>query len=530
MTYTVPVEEAIDRSTVKQDVFNIFRSRGIKTPQELDFFFIEYLGITIPKKKICPNHMAPFDIICDIYFNKPSISLWISSRGSGKTYLLSNLDIAHLTTKKNFDIIHSAAIQYQSERAYEYFSKSLKEENIQKILDGEPTRNKTTTLNDSSLSLITMTWQGTNSPHVPLLVIDEVELIKDWSLIQEALCIPQSSSEYRAQTTMMSTRKWDNGIVQRIVDESEERNIKVYESCIFEVLEKCTRECFDNSIYLKFNKEGNCPAYSKKNIRNDGTVEEKIICGGKAHECEGFYKIDDFVDKTVQLDVETIDAQYLCNKPVGYKGAHVFEMIKGIQIGNWKMFKYCTGYDRPLVEWKRIAGVDFESVFVYAMAAIEPLTGRMWVYQEYYNDADRHGMATLEEHAGRIQNLDNWSPLVKAWADASAKQEIYELKKKGVPSTKSPKKSLRTSVDLVRTKLKINEVLGTPMLIFIEEEVPEVIKSMSEWGFLRNKDGTVDYDNYDSENDHGADVIRYMNIGYHTRSELTVGRIKGLYG
>ena len=517
--------QTTEREQVKYDIFHLLCERGIRTPQELDFFFREYLELNLPKKRICSNHLSPFEIICDIFFSQPPMSLWISSRGSGKTRTLANLDTIMLLTKPDYNIIHSAAIQAQTNQAYNYFLASHKYKGIKDMVDGDPTRDKTKFLNQSQISLITMTYQGTNSPHVPYLAVDEIELIRDWGILQEAFCIPQThrfnGTQYKSQTVMMSTRKWDDGIVSRIVEEAKTRNIRVYESCVYEVLEKCTRQCFADPTY------GDCPVYTKK---NEHGIE--FGCQGLAHQCEGFYTIDDFIEKFIQLDYETIETQILCRKPVGYKGAYVYGnlMNDGVQIVDWRFFKDATGYDRPPAEWKRIAGVDFESVFGYGMAAIEPMNGRRWVYSEYYWDGTKRGLRLLEEHSRYIREQPNWNRNVRAFCDPSAKQEIFELNRKGVPCVKCTSGEIRMGVDEVKSLLQLDDTLKTPKLLFIQEEVPNLIRDMKGWTFFRDKDGNVDYDNYGSEDDHGADIVRYMNYGYKNRNRVFAKRGKNLYG
>lgn len=151
-----------EREQVKYDIFHLLCERGIQTPQELDFFFREYLELNLPKKRVCSNHLSPFEIICDIFFKQPPMSLWISSRGSGKTRTLANLDTIMLLTKPDFNIIHSAAIQAQTNQAYNYFLASHKYKGIKDMVEGDPTRDKTRFINQSQISLITMTYQGTN--------------------------------------------------------------------------------------------------------------------------------------------------------------------------------------------------------------------------------------------------------------------------------------------------------------------------------------------------------------------------------
>ena len=64
----------------------IVLSRPPKTDDELYELVKALWGVTIPRHKVCPDHVAPFEVFADAYFRRgPSISLWLGSRGlSGK--------------------------------------------------------------------------------------------------------------------------------------------------------------------------------------------------------------------------------------------------------------------------------------------------------------------------------------------------------------------------------------------------------------------------------------------------------------
>jgi hypothetical protein len=49
-------------------------------------------GVKIPRVKFCPDHDAPFDFICDYFFDKFQLPIVLANRSGGKTYDFAVLD------------------------------------------------------------------------------------------------------------------------------------------------------------------------------------------------------------------------------------------------------------------------------------------------------------------------------------------------------------------------------------------------------------------------------------------------------
>lgn len=67
--------------------------------EELWYFIQAIWGISIPKTKVCPDHVAPFTAFADAYFGRSPIAIWEASRGfGGKSATLAILCLTEALT------------------------------------------------------------------------------------------------------------------------------------------------------------------------------------------------------------------------------------------------------------------------------------------------------------------------------------------------------------------------------------------------------------------------------------------------
>lgn len=523
----------------KREIFQSFIGREITSREQFAWFVKTFLGFDIPSKTICSNHYSTLDVLWSFYHDRPRLALWISNRGSGKTRGMSMLNIVEMLTRDDYEINHSAAIQSQALRAYNYFRQYNRNPLIASQLSGPPTQGKTDMINGSRLETIVATWSGVNSPHVPTLRLDEVELIKDFKLLEEALYIPQSNKNYNASVVLASTRKWEAGIVQRLVDEAADRGIRVYTTCIFEVLEPCERMCLADPKY------GDC--YGMQLNQNT----QEAYCGGKAHQSEGFYRIDDFLNLLQHNSDEGLDAQVFCRSPHSAKGPRVLGIDKNLHLVDWSYFQKMTGKVRPPVDdknWRWLGGLDFGVVFVFSLIVLDPYD-RAWVVGEYYHDANdikTGGPRLLRDHYKGILQIphlpmenDKPSPKIMVWPDPSGNQEILELWQLGMPIirqkvsgrpviTLGKYNDLAMGVNELKTRLKVDPILNSARLLFVQEACPQISRESEAWCHPVDKDGKPLFDEY-GDDDHGPDSIRYPLYGLRYQRRIVAKRAKGLY-
>ena len=331
----------------------------------------------------------------------------------------------------------------QASKVYKYFIRIHKHPSIGGLNKKPPTRTETLYKNGSNLQVVTGSVKGLNSPHPQKARIDEVELM-EWDVLQEGLSMCVSSDTVMGQNTFLSTRKYDSGTFQRLLDESSDKGMKVYSWCIWEILETCTRLCKGDP------KHGDCRVWG--------------ACQGLAHHCSGYYKISDWVDKATLLNKDVLDAQWFNLKPstealvygefwrkdVHMKGGEAEP--EGANVVIMSAIDFGSSPGHPFVYQK--AYVDYSDM-VRAMEEVEP--GRelaykltFWVFYEY-----RSGSATMAQHAEMITSSPHYQEGEIIFADPSAKQsriDLYELYR---VETYAAINSVEDGIDLLRSHLEV---------------------------------------------------------------------------
>ena len=287
----------------------------------------------------------------------------------------------------------------------------------------EPTRRISVYNNDSLTEVITGSMKGFNGPHPAKVRIDEVELM-DWDVLQQGLSMSQSKKLENGKTIMaqncfFSTRKTDAGTMQRLLDiaKTDTRKIggfKVYKWCIWEILEKCKRDCKKDKVY------GDCP------------IEH--ICKGKAKNCDGFYSLDDFIDKAYSMDKDTLDAEWFNKKPSTQIVVYGNYWDREKQVIPRKPHKgevfysgvidFGAGPGHPFVYQEYVCEI---SKFKREIEETEPgelIRNKIKFFLNYEYRSDG---ASMDTHARKIKDSPNYRSMQVMFADPSAKQERIDL-------------------------------------------------------------------------------------------------------
>lgn len=81
-----------------------------------------------------------------------------------------------------------------------------------------------------------------NSEHVPMLFIDEVDVIQDPRALKEAKMIPSVFKDYFPMTVYLSTRKFAGGLMEKTLEETISAGGKVFKWNIIDVTERISLE------------------------------------------------------------------------------------------------------------------------------------------------------------------------------------------------------------------------------------------------------------------------------------------------
>lgn len=304
------------------------------TPPQLQDYLKEKLNLEIPTEAICTGHDAPFSFISDCFFEKIQNCIVIAPRNGGKTINAAALEFIEAQLKPGCESAHLGAIMAQAKRAYKYIRKWSYQyiEQIEKTIKEE-----TKFLNGSIIEIIPGTITGVNSPHPNKATIDEFELLP-WEIFEEAGSMSKSSNKIKAALRLLTTRKSSHGNAQTMISEAEVRGFRLYKWCIFEVMTKCehAKSC------------SSCPYAKHTSFKSDGTkITWPEVCRGtkedgsfrltqgKAKKSNGYFLLEDVLQKFLLLSWEVFDAQWLCNRPERYDAVfHEFDFDRNT-ITNW---------------------------------------------------------------------------------------------------------------------------------------------------------------------------------------------------
>lgn len=309
-----------------------------KDDEQLHRFIQNIFGFVIPRNKTCPDHCAPFDFVADSFYDRTSKFLVIANRNGGKTQNFGILNALDALCKKHCEIGSVGAIEDQAKKCYKYTVDIVKKPYFKKLLAKDPMISSTLLNNGSEITILPGTMSGVNGPHPQRTNFDEVELTQ-WKILMEFMSMAKSTKQVPSCVRITSTRKFSHGPMQRLINEKDERGFKMYMWCIWETIEPCSDErsgIVPTDIAIpdaKGEKVSIIRVFSKstedfgktypidvirKNRENyTGCLACPLVeaCQTKAKHSDGYYTINDAIDKFTGMDRATWDAQWECKKP-----------------------------------------------------------------------------------------------------------------------------------------------------------------------------------------------------------------------
>ncbi len=504
------------------------------TDEELHDIILIYFGFHIPRNKVCGHHCAPFDFVADAFFERVDDCIVMANRNGGKTqnFGINNaLDI----TFKGAEVVSVGAIEEQAKKCYAYSSQCMRSEGFKDYLEDNLVT-KTTTKTGGMLSVLAGTRSAVNGPHPAKANLDEVELMA-WDVLQEAMSMPKSSPKAKAALRITSTRKFSYGPMQRLLDEAKERGLKVYQWCIWEVIEPCQDERSGTVPvtldYLPYGAKDKSERRQVEVLTKDESLRGQTfrlenlqahfgtgkfsgcldcplveVCQTKAKRSDGYYSLEDTIKKFSNLDRSVWDAQWECNKP-GREGL-VYPSFSEEE--NVKPFIVQPG-------WRVYAGQDFgfSNPCVALFLAIDP-EENVYVFHEEYDTQTPITSLCENKYKGLKERFN-----VQGWfCDTEAPDSIatMNLPSYGLGAQKAYSKAVDKGINVVRY------FILTPngqRKLFIHPNCKQLIQDMNTYHY---KEGTdkPEKDKPDS-GDHGPDALRYVLVSLfpHLLEELEGG-------
>lgn len=229
----------------------------LNNARELRDWMDTFLDIRFPMGVVYPTSThGPIEAAWRIYElmktgqsqDVPEIVL-LSSRDSYKTLVASAIEVLCLIHFR-ISIAHAAAILSQSEKAVSYANGFFNKLSPYLIGNGwvKTSENKTKiewrtdTGENIYLRVLVMTRKGMNSEHLPMLFMDEIDLIQDPGALEEAKMVPSVYKHYFPLTVSLSTRKYAGGLMEKKIKEAQRANGEILRWNILDITERITLE------------------------------------------------------------------------------------------------------------------------------------------------------------------------------------------------------------------------------------------------------------------------------------------------
>lgn len=283
------------------------------TDDEALFQWVQaYLQFKIPRVAVCKNHVAPFQFIADVFFERETNVIVLANRSGGKTRDLSILNHLNSIHKPLFEIANIGAVKEQALKGFSYLKEYADKEWFNQDVVYSIMR-ETRYRNGSTVQVLSGTTAGVNSPHPLMLVVDETELISWRDVLMEALSMAQSKRGFKAVQILASTRKYASGNMYRLLVEKPKEPswpYKVYPWCLWETLQKCRLSSCEQCKEIIRIKDGQPESWY--DLCHDDPERHPR---GKAKSSDGFYTLEDAWVKFTTLDWDIFNAQWLSLKP-----------------------------------------------------------------------------------------------------------------------------------------------------------------------------------------------------------------------
>ncbi len=261
--------------------------RVCETKEELHDWIVAYLGLDLPDCTVDPDSNSnPMEMVWEVYRhcrdnNDPDFNrvLYYACRDGFKTLgtaVLEVLAICHL----NRSVAHMAAIEAQSIKAQEYVkfffrkpylrdfvvSDSVEKTELVRFYNPDTKHNLTAseyaalskldkskhleisrtlteyTERQNYIKIIICTMRGANSEHVPLFVIDEVDVVANPAAYEEAQNIPAGRDGMMDLTILTSTRKSAIGAVQTEINNADKTGLHIRHWNVIDITKRCEPE------------------------------------------------------------------------------------------------------------------------------------------------------------------------------------------------------------------------------------------------------------------------------------------------
>jgi len=536
-----------------------------KTRKEFHLWIDRFLGLALPDQNVSRfADTNPLDCMWEVYDicvnknNPDNIQelLYVAGRGSGKTLGMAIAELM-IVLHDHREVVHVGAVLSQADRCYLYIKNFLYNRRIKDIVSPPKSNEDNRILKAANMSksifnvggiqptleILPCTLKACNGPHVPLVVVDEIDTVSGEGLkaFKEISGMLDSKGGKRALRVGISTRKSRYGLMNKQIENAENEGRVVRRWTAFEFSERCPDSRsgttpIDAYTILEDMEVITVEDYKRKDAKKQKEYTKVTLPGEKCMKCPAasiclgdakkqkskswmLKPIDEIIQKVRAEGTDWALSQLMNLKP-SVEGIVYKEFDDRIHVCDWnKMWKRLTGKDFP--------GECTHDIFVKKCHQLKlPCYGGIdWGWSKpstiTYAFIDKKDNVYVVRADGMTYTSNpEWIHYIKTkyhnmyrpqlyFPDQADQGSVTEMRKAGLPAHGDAKKgSVETGVQVIKKLLRVPGSMDTKLLL-AKETCSPIIAEFGLYHFKTSADGTIS-EIIDTENDHWLDGFRYV--------------------
>jgi hypothetical protein len=268
-----------------------------RSPDQLYAYITHILGFRMPRRPISPGSSAPFEYLCQAYFEdrQPRDLVVWANRGGGKTQLGAIATLLDMLFKPGIQIRILGGSFDQSSKMHQYLRRLLMNEVFADFVEGQFTGTHVQLVNGSRVEVLSQSQRAVRGQRVHKLRCDELELFEPdvWEAAQLVTRSGDCCGRYvHGSIEALSTMHLRHGLMQSLVENPQQPR-RILRWNVLDVLERCPpqRSCESCALWIDCRGRAKNPAVN------------------------GFLRIDDAIAQIGRVGNATWQAEMLCAQP-----------------------------------------------------------------------------------------------------------------------------------------------------------------------------------------------------------------------
>jgi hypothetical protein len=325
------------------------RYEGPSNDDELHAWVITNIGVDIPREPVCEDHVAPFQLLADLFFERVGSALALANRGGSKTFIVACLHFLNSTYKPGCESLSFGATEAQGNRCYGNIedwcyvrdpTTGRRTDTVLPFIRDRPKKSQTVWKTGSVVEVVAGSENAVSGPHPAKSHADEVDQMERgvWNQSRGMAVTNRASGPLPSwmdfdgmippQDIVTSTRNSTKGLMQELLDEIEEDvkqgNIAqfiLYAWCIWETVKEVPNcRAAPRSLRRKRLKQlgldedslCECNRVVKGRLPSGKPRTLEAVCAGKAFRARGWKPYIDLVQTFKRNTPGTWTLQHEC--------------------------------------------------------------------------------------------------------------------------------------------------------------------------------------------------------------------------